>query len=55
MDRYLFVNTLTQFNIQMTLEGNSCCMAAVGRDHRSSAPVVVVTGQPDKPFMFAEL
>jgi len=24
LDGYLFVNTLTQCNIQMTLEGNSC-------------------------------
>jgi len=30
-------------------------MAAEGRDHGSSASDVVVTGQPDKPFIFAEL
>ena len=41
--------------IEMTLEGNSCCMAAVGRDRGSSVLDVVVTGQPDKPFMVAEL
>jgi hypothetical protein len=40
------------YNIQMTLYGNGCYMAAVGRDHVSSAPDVVVTGQPDEPFLF---
>jgi len=50
-DRYLFVNTFTQYNTQMALEGNSCCMAAAGRVHVSSAPDVVVTGHPHKTFM----
>jgi hypothetical protein len=54
-DRYSFVNTFTQYNTQMTLEGNSCCRTAAGRVHVLSAPNVVVTGQPDKTFMFAKL
>ena len=43
------------YNIQMTLESNSYCMAAVGRHRGSSAPDIMVTGQPDKPLMFAQL
>jgi len=43
------------YNVQMMLDGNSCCMAAVGRHCGSSVPDVAVTGQPDKPLMFAEL
>jgi hypothetical protein len=43
-DRYLFVNNFPQYNTQMPLEGNGCCVAAVGTVHVSSVPDVVVTG-----------
>jgi hypothetical protein len=39
----------------MTFKNNGCRMTAVGRDHVLCAPDLVVTGQADKPSVFAKL